>query len=61
MAGVLQAISDVMPMTYAFDALDRVAGPGSFGARGWADVAVVVGVTALALVLGAVTLQRRTP
>ncbi len=61
MAGVLQAISAVMPMTYAFDALDRVAGAGSFGSRGWVDVAVVLGATVLALVLGAATLQRRTP
>ena len=48
-------------MTYAFDALDRVAGAGSFGSRGWVDVAVVLGATVLALVLGAATLQRRTP
>jgi ABC-2 type transport system permease protein len=61
MAGALEAISDALPLTYAFDALDRVASGGDFGARGWLDVAVVVGVTLLALGLGALTLRRRTP
>jgi ABC-2 type transport system permease protein len=61
MADVLQVISALLPLTYAFDALDRVAGGGSFGARGWLDVAVIVGVTCLALLLGAATLRRRTP
>jgi ABC-2 type transport system permease protein len=61
MASALEAISDALPLTYAFDALDRVASGGDFGARGWLDVAVVVGVTLLALGLGALTLRRRTP
>jgi ABC-2 type transport system permease protein len=60
MAGVLQAVSDVLPLTYAFDALDRVSSGDSFGGRGWLDVAVVLGVTLLALGLGALTLRRRT-
>jgi ABC-2 type transport system permease protein len=60
MANVLQGISDALPLTYAFDALDRVAGGEAFGARGWLDVAVIIGVTLLALVLGAATLRRRT-
>ena len=61
MAGALQAISDVLPLTYAFDALDRVSSGDDFGGRGWLDVAVIVGVTVLALALGALTLRRRTP
>jgi len=61
MAGALEAISDALPLTYAFDALDRVASGGDFGGRGWLDVAVIVGVTLLALGLGALTLRRRTP
>jgi ABC-2 type transport system permease protein len=60
MAHALQVISDVLPLTYAFDALKRVAGGGSFGTRGWLDVAVICGVTLLGLLLGAVTLRRRT-
>ena len=60
MAGALEAVSDVLPLTYAFDALDRVASGAGLGGRGAADVAVIVGVTLLALALGALTLRRRT-
>ncbi len=60
MAGALEAVSDVLPLTYAFDALDRVAAGADFGGRGWLDVAVIVGVTLLALGGGALTLRRRT-
>ena len=59
MATWLQVLSALLPLTYAYDALARVA-DGMFGARFWLDVAVVVGVTILALVLGAGTLRRRT-
>jgi ABC-2 type transport system permease protein len=59
MAGWLRAISDVLPLTYAYDALARATG-GTLGARFWADLAVTVGVTMLALGLGAGTLRRRT-
>ncbi len=61
MAGWLQAASDVLPMTYAFDALRRVAEDGSLGSRGAIDVAVIVGATLLAMALGAATLRRQTP
>jgi ABC-2 type transport system permease protein len=60
MAGALQAVADVLPLTYAFDALDRVASGTAFGSRGWVDVAVVLGATVLALGFGALTLRRRT-
>ena len=60
MIGVLQIVSDVMPLTYAFDALDRVTTEGSLGARGALDVVVVIGAIVLLLALGAVTLRRRT-
>jgi ABC-2 type transport system permease protein len=61
MAEWLQWVSAVMPFTYAYDALSRAASDPSLGARFWADVAVTVGVTVLALALGAATLRRRTP
>jgi ABC-2 type transport system permease protein len=61
MAEALEAASYALPLTYAFDALERVASGTDFGSRGWADVAVVVGVTLAALALGALTLRRRTP
>jgi ABC-2 type transport system permease protein len=60
MAGLLEVASEALPLTYAFDALDRVTTSGELGARGWADVAVIVGVTLLSLALGALTLRRRT-
>jgi ABC-2 type transport system permease protein len=58
---VLEAASYALPLTYAYDALDRVANGGSLGGRGWLDVAIVIAATLLALVLGALTLRRRTP
>jgi ABC-2 type transport system permease protein len=61
MAPLLEAVSYALPLTYAFDALDRVTSDGSLGAKGGADVAVVLGVIMLALALGAATLRRRTP
>jgi ABC-2 type transport system permease protein len=61
MAGWLRAISDVMPLTYAYDALARVASDGPYGERFIVDVAVTVGAGLLALLLGAATLRRRTP
>jgi ABC-2 type transport system permease protein len=61
MAGVLRVVSAAMPLTYAFDALDRVTTGGSLGARGALDVVVIAGAILLLLALGAATLRRRTP
>ena len=60
MASWLRALSAVLPLTYAYDALARLA-DDLVTARFWLDVAVVIGATVLALVLGAGTLRRRTP
>jgi ABC-2 type transport system permease protein len=60
MAEALDLVSGVLPLTYAFDALDRVASTGDFGGDGWLDVAMIVSATLLALSLGALTLRRRT-
>ena len=61
MADWLRWISDVLPVTYAYDALARAASPGALEARFAADLAVTLGATLLALILGAATLRRRTP
>jgi ABC-2 type transport system permease protein len=61
MAGWLEAISWLLPLTYAYDALEELAEPGVLGVEFWVDVAVIVGATLLALALGAITLRRRTP
>jgi ABC-2 type transport system permease protein len=59
MPRALELLSALLPLTYAYDALVRVAAD-EIGGRLWLDVAVVVGCIALALVLGATTLRRRT-
>jgi ABC-2 type transport system permease protein len=61
MAGWLETISDFLPFTYAYDALAKAAAGEAFEGRFVLDVAIVVGVTVLALALGAATLRRRTP
>ena len=59
-AAVLRWISDVLPLSYAVDAMTRLTRDGSLGTSGSVDVAVVLGCTLLALALGAATLRRRT-
>jgi ABC-2 type transport system permease protein len=61
MARLLEAVSAALPLTYAFDALQRATVRGTLGDRGTLDIAVIAGATLLALALGAVTLRRRTP
>lgn len=60
MPEALERVSDALPFTYAYDALARVAADRIDG-RFWLDVAVVAASVGLALVLGALTLRRRTP
>jgi ABC-2 type transport system permease protein len=60
MAPVLDAAAGVLPLTYAYAGLQRVAERG-FDTTAWRDLAIVVAVTVLALALGATTLRRRTP
>jgi ABC-2 type transport system permease protein len=61
MAGWLQAISNVLPLTYAVHALQEVGRSASATGTLWRDLAVVAGVALLALSLAAATLRRRTP
>ena len=60
MAGWLEKISNVLPMTYAVDALIEVRQHADPTGRMWRDVAVVVSCILVALLLGAATLRRRT-
>jgi ABC-2 type transport system permease protein len=60
MADWLDAIASVLPLTFAFDALDAVAVDGSDLAGVSDEVAVLVAMIALAIGLGALTLRRRT-
>jgi len=61
MAAWLKAISDVMPLSYAVEALVEVGAHAEPTAVLWRDMMVLVGVVITCLVLGAVTLRRRTP
>ncbi len=58
MASALEAISAVLPMTYAYEALADIAAADASGAA--VAAAVTFGFCVLALVLGALTLRRRT-
>ena len=57
---VLEAVSDVMPLSYAVDAMTALTLAGGSGEVG-VDLAVVAGFVLGALALGAATLRRRTP
>ncbi len=61
MARWLQVVAAALPLTYAYDALAKVAAGGPYGWRFVLDVGVTVGATLVALVLAAATLKRRTP
>jgi len=60
MAGWLQAISHVLPLTYAVEALQEVGRSAEATGTLWLDVAIVAGAALLALALAAATLRRRT-
>ena len=60
MPGVLERVSDVLPMSYAVDAM-RDLGRTSDTGEVWSSVGVVACFALAALALGAATLRRRTP
>ena len=60
MATPLHWASDVFPLTYAVDGMQRLAVSSSVSGRLQADFCVVAGATLLALSLGAVSLRRTT-
>jgi ABC-2 type transport system permease protein len=60
MTRALELVSWALPLTYAYDALDRTV-HAVYGARLAVDVAVVLALAGIALGAGAATLRRRTP
>jgi ABC-2 type transport system permease protein len=60
MPGVLEAVSNVLPLSYAVDAMQELVGAAD-SAEVWRDVVVVAAFALSALGLGAATLRRRTP
>jgi ABC-2 type transport system permease protein len=57
---VLRGLSDVLPLSYATDAMQALVTSTSTGDV-WRDLAIVVGFALAALAGGAATLRRRTP
>lgn len=57
---VLHAVSDLLPLSYAVDAMKAVTTIASPGADVAADAAVIIGWVVASLVLGSLTLRRRT-
>jgi ABC-2 type transport system permease protein len=62
---VLHEISEVLPLSFAVDAMGRVSRGSTEGIAGvdpavWADLGVVFAFVVGCLVLGAATLRRRT-
>jgi ABC-2 type transport system permease protein len=60
MPDVLHAVSNVLPLSYATDAMQTLTS-SSGTADVWRDLAVVACFAVAALGLGAATLRRRTP
>ncbi|MFB7724003.1 MULTISPECIES: ABC transporter permease [unclassified Nocardia] len=58
--GWLEAISNVLPLSYAVDALQQVSTHSGATGVMWRDIAIVAGFACIALGLGAATLRRRT-
>jgi len=60
MTPVLRWLSDVLPLSYAVDAMQRISTSASWTTAIGADIAIILAFTAAALVGGALTLRRRT-
>jgi ABC-2 type transport system permease protein len=60
MSSWLHAVSDVLPLTYAVDALRELSDHGGATATMWRDVAIVAATATLALVAASSTLRRRS-
>ncbi|MEO7350741.1 MAG: ABC transporter permease, partial [Marmoricola sp.] len=56
---VLEVISDVLPLSYAVDAMQTVAA-STETADVWANIALVAAYALAGLALGALTLQRQS-
>ncbi len=55
----LEAVSNVLPLSYAVDAMQQLTRTAETG-EVWQDLAVVAGFALAGLALGAATLRRRT-
>jgi ABC-2 type transport system permease protein len=60
MAGWLEGISAVMPLTYSVEALLEVGANAEATDLMWRDIGIVAAIVVVALAMGAATLRRRT-
>lgn len=60
MPDVLETIAYCLPLTYAVDALQRVTNEATLSTEAWRDMWVVVAFIVAAIMLGALTLKRRS-
>ena len=60
MDDILQAVSDVLPLSYAVDAMRDLSTNEGVDSAAWGDLSLVGLAIVLALGLGAATLRRRT-
>ena len=58
---VLHAVSDVLPLSYAVDAMRTITTDTSAGGGIGRDLLIVLAFAVVALAAGAATLRRRTP
>lgn len=61
MNGFLEALSNMLPLTFSVDALQEIAGNSTATAAMWQDVGIMASVVLAVLVLAALTLRRSTP
>lgn len=61
MAGWLNSISDLLPLTYGVDGLLEVGANSDPTGTMWRDLGILFGAVVVALILAATTLRRRTP
>ena len=61
MPRALQLVSDVLPLSYAVDAIKRLTLEAGVDRMYWTDLLVVAGFVVGGLLLGSATLRRRTP
>ena len=58
---VLRVVSDVLPLSYAVDSMQRLQETSGISGEFWSDLAIIAGFVLALLALGAATLKRRTP
>jgi ABC-2 type transport system permease protein len=60
MPDLLEKIAYCLPLTYALDALGSIASNADLTSDTWRDLWVVLGFMVVAILLGALTLRRKT-